>query len=194
MKSRTMDSFFKKKDTQGTTSFNQEVTAEDNTPQELPPVPETCEETHPSKIPRVETDTIDLSKFEFDPASRIVLVKVRDTAPNYSQRGDAQHAYTRLRSFEFVFILHVIKEVIGISDHLCQALQHRSQDILNAMNLVSTTKVSIQELRDIGWDNLLKDVISFGGNFELDVPDMNANYVVGRSRNRKENVTVEHHY
>ncbi|OMO50662.1 transcription factor-like protein, partial [Corchorus olitorius] len=68
MKSRTIDSFVKKKDAQGTTSSSQEVTAEETTPQELPPVPETCKEIRPSKIPRVETDTIDSSKFEFDPA------------------------------------------------------------------------------------------------------------------------------
>ncbi|OMO73447.1 52 kDa repressor of the inhibitor of the protein kinase, partial [Corchorus olitorius] len=70
MKSRTINSLFKKKDAKGTstTSSNQEVTADDTTPQELPSVPETCEETRPSKIPRVETDTIDLSKLESDPA------------------------------------------------------------------------------------------------------------------------------
>ncbi|TYH12885.1 hypothetical protein ES288_A06G101500v1 [Gossypium darwinii] len=94
-------------------------------------------------------------------------------------RGDAHNAYNRLRSFEFIFILHVMKEVLGITDNLCQSVQRRSQDILNAMSLVLTTKDLIQKLRDDGWNELLKNVISF---CETSDP------------NKKEDVTVEHHY
>ncbi|GKC78929.1 zinc finger MYM-type protein 1-like protein, partial [Tanacetum coccineum] len=54
------------------------------------------------------------------------------------------------------------------TDKLCKALQNKSQDIVNALTLVSTTKSLIQELRDDG------DII--------------------QSRHKKDNVTVEHHY
>ena len=74
-------------------------------------------------------------------ASNTVLENLKNTCSNYSQRGDAHNAYNRLRSFEFIFILHMMKEVLGITDNLCQALQCRSQDILNAMSLVLTTKI-----------------------------------------------------
>ncbi|XP_017604620.1 uncharacterized protein LOC108451442 [Gossypium arboreum] len=127
-------------------------------------------------------------------ATSTILENLKNTASNYSQRGDAHNAYNRLRSFEFIFILHVMKEVLGITDNLCQALQRRSQDILNAMSLVLTTKDLIQKLRDDGWNELLKNVISFCETSELDFPDMNAQYIVGRSRNKKEDVTVEHHH
>ncbi|XP_040931862.1 uncharacterized protein [Gossypium hirsutum] len=127
-------------------------------------------------------------------ATSIILENLRNTASNYSQRGDAHNAYNRLRSFEFIFILHVMKEVLGITDNLCQALQRRSQDILNTISLVLTTKDLIQKLRDDGWNELLKNVISFCETSELDFPNMNAQYIVGRSRNKKEDVTVEHHY
>ncbi|TYI36023.1 hypothetical protein ES332_A03G114400v1 [Gossypium tomentosum] len=127
-------------------------------------------------------------------ATSTILENLKNTGSNYSQRGDAHNAYNRLRSFEFIFILHVMKEVLGITDNLCQALQRRSQDILNAMSLVLTTKDLIQKLRDDGWNELLKNVISFCETSELDFPDMNAQYIVGRSRNKKEDVTVEHHY
>jgi len=33
-----------------------------------------------------------------------------------------------------------MKEIMGITDVLCQALQQKSQDILNAINSVSTAK------------------------------------------------------
>ncbi|KAK8302944.1 hypothetical protein V6Z11_D04G118900 [Gossypium hirsutum] len=99
-----------------------------------------------------------------------------------------------LRYFKFIFILHMMKEVLGITDNLCQALQCHSQDILNAMSLVLTTKYLIQKLRDDGWNKLLKNVISFCETWELNFPYMNAQYIVGHSRNKKEDVTVEHHY
>ena len=53
-------------------------------------------------------------------------------------------------SFEFVFILHLVKEIMGFSYCLCQALQQETQDILNVMHLVKTTKELIQELRENG--------------------------------------------
>ncbi|KAH1046827.1 hypothetical protein J1N35_037611 [Gossypium stocksii] len=127
-------------------------------------------------------------------ATSIVLENLKNTASNYSQRGEAHNAYNRLSSFEFIFILHIMKEVLGITDNLCQALQLRSQDILNAKSLVLTMKDLIQKLRDDGWNELLKNVKSFYETWELDFPYMNAQYVVGRSRNKKEDVTVEHHY
>jgi hypothetical protein len=43
-------------------------------------------------------------------------------------------------SFEFIFILHLMKEIMGITDVLCQALQQKSQDILNVINSVSAAK------------------------------------------------------
>ncbi|TYI77909.1 hypothetical protein E1A91_D06G174300v1 [Gossypium mustelinum] len=127
-------------------------------------------------------------------ATSTVLENLKNTTSNYSQRGNAHNAYNRLRSFELYLILHMMNKVLGITGNLCQALQRRSQDILNAMSLVLTTKYLIQKLRNDGWNELLKNVISFCETWELDFPDMNAQYIVGRSRNKKEDVTVEHHY
>jgi hypothetical protein len=45
-----------------------------------------------------------------------------------------------MTSFEFVFILHLMKQIMEITDLLCQALQNQSQDILNAMHLVYPLK------------------------------------------------------
>ena len=68
-----------------------------------------------------------------------------------------------LTSFEFVLILHMMKEIMGITNILCQVLQQHSQDLLNAMHLVSTTKSLIQKLRDDRWEPLLASVTSFHG-------------------------------
>ncbi|TYJ00032.1 hypothetical protein E1A91_A13G059100v1, partial [Gossypium mustelinum] len=127
-------------------------------------------------------------------ATSMVLENLKNTASNYSQRGDAHNAYNKLRFFKFIFILHIMKEVLGVIDNIFQAWQSCSQDILNAISLVLTTKDLIQKLEDDGWNEFLKNVISFCETLELDFPDMNAQFIVGRSHNKKEDVTVEHQY
>nr|GEZ44959.1 hypothetical protein [Tanacetum cinerariifolium] len=76
-----------------------------------------------------------------------------------SQRGEADAAYTYLKSFEFIFILHLMKEVMGMTDILNQALQKKKQDIGNAVELVSATKKSLNEFRNNGWDTFLQQYI-----------------------------------
>ncbi|KDO38607.1 hypothetical protein CISIN_1g040950mg, partial [Citrus sinensis] len=88
---------------------------------------------------------------------------------------DADAAYEVMTTFEFVFILHLMKEIMAITDILCQALQSKSQDVLHAMHLVSSTKGLIQKFRDDGWINLLDQVKSF-------------------SRRQEDNFTVAKHY
>ena len=78
-----------------------------------------------------------------------------------------------------------MKEIMGITNILCQALQQHSQDLLNSMHLVSTTKSLIQKLRDDGWESLLASVISFCEQHEIDIPDMNACYKIGRASCRE---------
>lgn len=61
-------------------------------------------------------------------------------AANYSWRGDTKGVYLALTSFEFVFILYLMKQIMGITNVLCPALQQHEQDIVNAISLISFTK------------------------------------------------------
>ncbi|KAK8365892.1 hypothetical protein V6Z11_A02G084100 [Gossypium hirsutum] len=101
-----------------------------------------------------------------------VLKNLKNTTSNYYQRGDVHNAYNRLRSFEFIFILHMMKEVLGITDNLCQALQRRYQDILNATSLILTTEDLIQNLRDDGWNELLKNLQEVKSRFNKNVLEL----------------------
>ncbi|XP_061357569.1 uncharacterized protein LOC133301876 [Gastrolobium bilobum] len=83
---------------------------------------------------------------------------------------------------------------MGITEILCQALQQKSQDILNAIHLVSSTKELIQELRDGGWKRILESVVNFSKLHEIDVPDFDAQYIEGRGHRQHEQITIEHHY
>jgi hypothetical protein len=129
----------------------------------------------------------------FNPACS-VLEKIIKEGFTYSQRGDADVAYEMITSFKFIFILHLMREIMGTTDCLCQHLQQKSQDILNAMQLVSNTKALLQKLRNEDWDNFLEKVVSFSNKFEVDIPDLGARYVKGRGRLQRDHIIVEHHY
>ncbi|XP_023735217.1 uncharacterized protein LOC111883080 [Lactuca sativa] len=94
--------------------------------------------------------------------TRVVLQGIIDDVfATYSQCGDADAAYCYLKSFEFVFILHLMKELMGKTDILSQALKKKSQDILNAMELVSASKEGLNDFRNNGWDSLLAQIQFF---------------------------------
>ena len=60
-------------------------------------------------------------------------------------------------SFEIVFTLHLMKNILGITNELSIALQKKkNQDIVNAMDLVKVSKQRLQVMREDEWNSLLK--------------------------------------
>ncbi|KAI3958129.1 hypothetical protein MKW98_020771 [Papaver atlanticum] len=112
----------------------------------------------------------------------IVLQNIMKDGKSIKIRGTAKGAYLAIRSFEFGFILHLVKSVMEITEVLCQSLQQKTQDIVNAMKLVKTTKVLLQELRDKNWVTFFESVKSFVMNMTF------------RSCQQKDHITIEHHY
>ena len=55
-----------------------------------------------------------------------VLESIKNDGSNYKTKGDAVAALKRITFFEFIFILHLIKEIIDITDIFCQSLQQKS--------------------------------------------------------------------
>ncbi|XP_024641739.1 uncharacterized protein [Medicago truncatula] len=62
---------------------------------------------------------------------------------------------------------------MGTTDLLCQSLQKQSQDVVNAMLLVRSTKALIQDLRENGWDKLFANVVPFCEKHGIEIPDLN---------------------
>ncbi|KAL8095266.1 hypothetical protein AgCh_036647 [Apium graveolens] len=94
-------------------------------------------------------------------------------------RGEAKGSLKALKSFDFLFVLYLMHKIMGLTDLLCRALQCKSIDILNAMDLVATTKELLQSLRDEGFDVLLDYVMSACVKNKIDIPGMNARYMDG---------------
>ena len=80
-------------------------------------------------------------------------------------------------------ILHLLKEILGITCIFCQVLQQKSQDILSATHHVSTIKDLIEKkIREVGCDSFLETVKLFCKKYGIDVPDMSGPYIMGHSR------------
>jgi hypothetical protein len=73
------------------------------------------------------------------------IATARGSRTTSSTRAKATGAVNSLMSFDFVFIMHVMKELMGITNLLCKKLQQKSQDIVNAMDDVATTKKANSE-------------------------------------------------
>ena len=109
------------------------------------------------------------------------------------QRAEANILIGLLQTFEFVFDLHLMKGVLGISNELSQALERKDQDIVNAMKLVDISKQRLQVMRDDGWNTLLEEVSAFCAKNNIDVPDMDDLYQP-RPRRKAQNMKNSHHY
>ncbi|KAL7001672.1 hypothetical protein U1Q18_052392 [Sarracenia purpurea var. burkii] len=111
------------------------------------------------------------------------------------QRFEASRILNSMQSFEFVFSLHLMRAILGITNDLSQALQRRDQDIVNAVKLVQISKQRLQMLKDNEWNSLMDEVSSFCGKHQIDVPNMDEVYVTRRrSRRITQKIRNSHHY
>jgi hypothetical protein len=62
---------------------------------------------------------------------------------NSEQRVEANILNQSLYTFDFAFNLHLMKNVLGTTNELSQALQRKDQDILNAIKLVEISKLRL---------------------------------------------------
>ncbi|XP_016172571.1 uncharacterized protein LOC107614961 [Arachis ipaensis] len=100
--------------------------------------------------------------------NQIVLEKSTEEG-NFSTRGDASAVYDAITSFEFVFVLHLMRNIL---------------------------ETLIQRMRESSWEAFIKEVILFCEKHEVEVPDMNALHIPRRGRTRKivDQISVEHYY
>ncbi|KAL6584400.1 hypothetical protein OROMI_003689 [Orobanche minor] len=77
-----------------------------------------------------------------------------------------------------------------------QALQRKDQDIFNALRLVISTKMLLQNMKDERWDDLLCLFKSFCQVRNIDIPNLSSSYFSRgtRARNGHSDYTLEHHY
>ncbi|XP_059669396.1 uncharacterized protein LOC132314568 [Cornus florida] len=100
-----------------------------------------------------------------------------------------------IQSFNFIFCLHLMRAVLGITNDLSKALQRKDQDIVVTMSLVKLSKVQLQRMRESGWDSLLNEVSSFCVKHDIPIPNMDDTFLPrGRLRRKAHDKSNLHHY
>ena len=100
-----------------------------------------------------------------------------------------------VQTYDFVFSLHLVKNILGMTNELSQVLQKGDQDIVNAMDLVKVCKEQLQNMRDNGWNFLVEEVSKFCVEFNIDVLNMDDMYCAqGKSRRRAPKLTNFHYF
>ncbi|KAL4594939.1 hypothetical protein ACB092_12G055100 [Castanea dentata] len=113
----------------------------------------------------------------------------------FEQRVEARSILRLILSFEFSFALHLMKNILGITNELSIALQKKRQDIVNAMTLVRVFKQRLQMMRDDEWEALLTEVSTFCSKHDIPILNMEEIFVVGvRPRRNAPQITNLLHY
>ncbi|KAH9793908.1 TTF-type domain-containing protein [Citrus sinensis] len=124
-----------------------------------------------------------------------VLEIIANDASNSEQRFEANSTLKFMQTFDFVFTLYLMKNILGFANELSQALQRKDQDIVNFMKLVSICKLGLQRMREHGWNSLLSQVSSFCEKHFISAPIMENMFLTPRrSRRRAQEITNMHHY
>ncbi|XP_024968650.1 uncharacterized protein LOC112508069 isoform X1 [Cynara cardunculus var. scolymus] len=124
-----------------------------------------------------------------------VLEIIEEDGLTQEQKSEANMLSKSLQDFDFIFCLHFMRTLLGITNELSQALQRKEQDIVNAMNLVGICRKQLQDLRDDGWDSMLKQVTLFCKKHDIDVCNMDGIFLLsGRSRVKAPQMTNLHYY
>ncbi|KAH0647342.1 hypothetical protein KY285_032590 [Solanum tuberosum] len=88
------------------------------------------------------------------------------------ERAKATGYLEACQTFKIAFMLHLMRDILGITDELNKSLQKKEQDIANAMLLVEVAKRRLQMLRDDGWDALINKLQELNDRFNEVTTDL----------------------
>ncbi|XP_076902696.1 uncharacterized protein LOC143557528 [Bidens hawaiensis] len=123
-----------------------------------------------------------------------VLEYIENSGEISAHKSEAHGFQLYMKTFSFVFYLHLMKYILGVTNTLCEALQKKDQDMLNDIKLVKLTSEGLKSYRLEGFDSLLEDVTSFCAKYDIEVVDMKAEYFDPKNRRRKTGITNRDHY
>ncbi|XP_076903024.1 uncharacterized protein LOC143557965 [Bidens hawaiensis] len=115
--------------------------------------------------------TIDRLLNLWKPVREVIIALSRDCTDRKTQ-GIALGLAEKMENFEFVFVGHLMLNLLRKTNDLSQALQLKNQNIGNAVRLIEDVKHDIKKYRDEGWEELMKEVTSFCSQNEIHVPNM----------------------
>ncbi|XP_039015479.1 zinc finger MYM-type protein 1-like [Hibiscus syriacus] len=125
--------------------------------------------------------------------------EVLDLMCNDARNGDdarkVDNVSFAIESFDFIFIIHLMKRIFGIMNELNKSLQRKDQDIVNAMSLVTLTKEILQNMRENECESFFATITSFCNKNNIDILNMDVVYTPpGRKKRCSLDTTNIHHF
>ncbi|KAG5615920.1 hypothetical protein H5410_015744 [Solanum commersonii] len=113
-------------------------------------------------------------------------------ASTLEERASASGFLRSCQTFETIFLLHLMTDVLRIPNDLNVSLQKKEQDMANAMILIMN---GILSSKNIGGDSLKQKLQAFCINHDISLPNFDDPYAnSGRSRRKVVICTTLNHY
>ncbi|KAH7677424.1 Ribonuclease H-like protein [Dioscorea alata] len=110
-----------------------------------------------------------------------VLQNVHDDGASNNNRGIVTSLIDKIENYKFVFVMYLVRHLLGMTNELSLALQQKDQNIVQSMRLMK--------------GEFLGEVTSFCKGNSIDVPNMEDNMPIrGHSRREGQFITHFHHY
>ncbi|CAM8956043.1 unnamed protein product [Rhodiola kirilowii] len=122
-----------------------------------------------------------------------VLEYIEEDGSDSMKRCQANGLLRYFQSFDFVFYLQLMLLILGLTESLSMTLQRKDQDILNAMSMVTSTKRKLQTIRDHDWNFLMQKVSSFCHKYDIQIINLEEEFVDARRPRRKSGITNMQH-
>ena len=108
---------------------------------------------------------------------RSVLIMIGGDHTHGAEAVNSRKILIYFESFEFVFMTHMLMDVLGYTYALNRSLQMRDSFMINGIKLIDTTKHQLEKmLGDDELENFLKDVTTFCAKHDIKVPSMDDIY------------------
>jgi hypothetical protein len=131
------------------------------------------------------------------PTIRSVLIMVGDDCTQGIEAVNARKLLAYFQSFEFVFMIRLLLNIMGYTAHLSRCFRLSRDDFMvNGIGCIDISKDLLYELHgDDGWETLIKEVTSFCVKHDIKVPSMDDIYEPFlRSKGSFRKVKNLHHY
>ncbi|XP_052621057.1 uncharacterized protein LOC111911380 [Lactuca sativa] len=102
----------------------------------------------------------------------VVLDFVKEEGGSLANRQQVSGILTYFQSYEFVFYLHMMYDILHLTGTLSKQLQRKDLDILEAASMVRGTMEAFQSFRNTGFAIILPKVSSFCQTHKIDTLDM----------------------
>ncbi|KAL3615242.1 hypothetical protein CASFOL_040903 [Castilleja foliolosa] len=109
-------------------------------------------------------------------------------------RATSHSLIEKMETYDFVFIMILMRKLLGMTHALSNILQAKDQNIENAIHQMRIVKENLQELRDSGWDILCIEVNAFCEKNSIPIIDMEAGRRRGSRQLRGSETVTNYHF